>query len=103
MRVVFAVAMLAGLLVTGCAQPPAAPVAVKGRATRADGKPITRMVITFNPREDQNKKNRPSAVLDAKGQFQLDCLPGRYKVTVAPIPGQAAAAPAGGDDANAGK
>jgi hypothetical protein len=103
MRTTAGLGLLACLLLAGCTKPPPpAFVTVKGRLLRS-GKPLTQMVVTFHPREDQNKNNRPIAAVDSKtGQFELQCLPGKYKVTVAPIPLQQAAAPAG-DDGNAGQ
>jgi hypothetical protein len=104
MRTAVGLGLLGWLLLAGCTKPPPpAPVEVKGRLLRG-GKPLTHMVVTLHPREDQNKNNRPIAAVDPKsGQFQLQCVPGRYKVTVAPIPVQQVATPAGGDDGNAGQ
>jgi len=50
-------------------------------------------------REDQNRVSRPTALLDANGRYQVSCVPGKYKVTLAPIPVQAGGGnPAGGGD-----
>jgi hypothetical protein len=104
MRTALALGLLACLLLAGCAKaPPPSPVPVKGRILRG-GKPLTHMVVTFHPREDQIKNNRPIATLDQKtGQFHLECLPGTYKITVAPIPLQQAASPAGDADDHTGQ
>src|SRR5262245_36182489 len=84
-----------------------APVAFSGSVVSADGKPVADLVISFHPQEAGNAGNRPSAALDKDGKFKLDGIPGRYKVTLAPIPrhhgsaeatGELTAAPAKGSD-----
>jgi hypothetical protein len=100
--------LLVGLLtvgaLAGCSKTSPAPVAVKGRVSRADGKPVANMLVTFTPREEQNRATRPTALLDANGRYEVTCLPGKYKVNLAPIPVQAGGGnPAGGGDGNVGK
>jgi hypothetical protein len=74
---------LALCLAGGCGQQPAAPVAVAGRVVASDGKPFPRLVLSFHPQDESNRRNMPSAVPNpADGKFSLTCLPGRYKVTL---------------------
>jgi hypothetical protein len=71
----------------GCSKEPSAkPVPVKGKLLSADGQPVANMVLTFHPQEDANKTNSPQGVTDKDGAFHCDCLPGKYKVTVVPVP-----------------
>jgi hypothetical protein len=64
----------------------AAPVAVSGRVVNSAGKPITGMLVSLHAQEGVHAGDRPSAPLDRDGRFSLTCIPGRYKVTLAPIP-----------------
>ena len=73
------------VLLTGCGKTPEVAYAVKGKVVNADGKPVTGLVITFYPQDEVNQKNVPSGYLK-DGTFNLDCLRGRYKVTIAPVP-----------------
>jgi hypothetical protein len=100
--------LLVGLLivwtVAGCGKSPPAAVAVKGRVSRADGKPVTNMLVTFTPRDEQNRATRPTALLDSNGRYEVKCVPGKYKVNLAPIPVQAGGgSPAGSGDGSVGK
>jgi hypothetical protein len=53
----------------------------------ADGKPVANMVLTFHPADEATKTARlATAVLPTDGSFAVECLPGRYKVTLAAIP-----------------
>jgi hypothetical protein len=64
-----------------------APVAIKGKVERADGLALKGLMIAFHPDEESNKRGRLLlAPLDEDGAFAGDCLPGRYKVTLTPIP-----------------
>jgi hypothetical protein len=93
------VLLAAGTLAAGCGKKtPPEQVTVKGKVVYPDGKPVTDLVLTFHPQEDVNKTSRPSDFLSKKGTFRFDCLPGRYKATVAPIPRQGHA-PSGPDTA----
>lgn len=76
------------LVCLGCSkQEPPKPVSISGKAQYANGKPITGMVLTFHPRDDSNKSNLPIAILEGQdGRFALSCLPGKYKITMVPIP-----------------
>jgi hypothetical protein len=83
------VLLAAGALAAGCGKKaPPEQVTVKGKVVYPDGKPVTDLVLTFHPQEDVNKTSRPSDFLSKKGTFRFDCLPGRYKATLAPIPRQ---------------
>lgn len=99
-----AVALALLVLASGCKKPPPPePVVLKGRVEYAGGKPVDRMVLTFQPADDAGRGNRPVAAVN-KGRFEVKCLPGRYKVTLAAVPLQhGAAGPAGGPDAAPGK
>jgi len=77
--------LAASLLAPGCGKKTPQPVTVKGKVVYPDGKPVTDLVLFFHPQEDVNKQSTPSAFLGKEGTFQFDCLPGRYKATVAPI------------------
>ena len=104
MRSWLAVGLVAMVALAGCSKTPPAPVVVKGRVTQADGKPVANMIVTFTAREEGNKSSRPIAMLDAAGQYEVTCIPGKYKVSLAAIPVQAGGgSPAGGGDANVGK
>lgn len=88
--------LAAGILAAGCGKKPQpAKVTVKGKVVYTGGKPVTDLVLTFYPQEDANKQNIPTALLGKEGTFRFDCLPGRYKATVAPIARQGHA-PGGG-------
>ncbi len=101
MRTYLAAGLLACLLATGCNVAPV-PIVVKGRVVRADGKPLTHMIVVFHPRDDQSKARLPQAVLDEKtGEFLVECLPGKYKVTLAPIHMRASGGPTSGDPGGA--
>jgi hypothetical protein len=67
-------------LVIGCAKKPPEPVRVKGTVT-FEGKPANGVVVTFWP-EEAHRRNI-SALCDSAGKYSLECVSGRYKVTVA--------------------
>jgi hypothetical protein len=97
--------VLLGLLVLagGCGKKPApAPVPFVGQVLTTEKKPVGGLVLTLHPGEERNRSNQPSVFLK-EGRFEGTCLPGRYKVTLAPLPAQGGAGPAGGEDATAGK
>jgi hypothetical protein len=72
-------------------------VPVKGKVVSADGKPVKGMVMSFHPDDELTKSARlQSALLPADGSFAVECLPGRYKVTLGPLPKSAGDAPAAG-------
>jgi hypothetical protein len=73
------------LVGAGCGKPaPLDPVAVAGRVVSGDGKTLPRLILTFHPQEESNRRNMPSAAPNpADGKFSTKCLPGRYKVTLA--------------------
>ena len=80
---------------TGCgkSKPPSLPpVAVTGKVVLASGKPVANMVISFHPQDGPNAVSRPSAALDKNGAYAMNVVPGRYKVTLAPIPAHAGSA-----------
>src|SRR5439155_10248455 len=90
------------LLPAGCSgkKPPPDPVSVKGTVLGMDGKPLTgqKLVLIFNPQDESNKKGKlPNPVVDEKtGTFSDMAVPGRYKVTLAPIVRGGGGGPAGG-------
>jgi hypothetical protein len=79
------------LLLAGCGPkvqplPPSVPVA--GKLTNSAGKPLTNVVVTLHPAaEGSTEGTIPTAAVDATGAFTLKARPGKYKVTVAKIPG----------------
>jgi len=83
------------LLAAGCGNRPR-PVDVTGRVEFAVPRPRTPLVLNLHPLDDANKTCTPSAVVEeADGGFKLkQCLPGRYKATLAAPPTQGAAPPA---------
>lgn len=76
---------------------PAAPVPVSGRVVAASGKAVVNMLISFHGQAGPQAGNRYSDVLDKDGRFKVNCVPGQYKVTLAPIPASRAGAEAGGE------
>jgi hypothetical protein len=63
-----------------------APVPVTGQVVDAAGKPVTKLMISFHAQDGPQAGNRPADALDKDGRFKVSCVPGRYKVTLAPIP-----------------
>jgi hypothetical protein len=89
------------VVLAGCRKPPPVPVPVKGRVQGPPGQSVNGLLLTFYPDDESNKKGRLlSKVLDEEGRFEGECLPGRYKVTLAPVPIHVGGDPAG---AGAGK
>ena len=89
MRVAALIATIFMTLVSGCTKPrsPAPPpVAISGKVVFGNGKPVTNMVISLHPKEEQNAGNRPSGHVDKDGKYALSAIPGRYKVTLLAIP-----------------
>jgi hypothetical protein len=87
-------------LVAGCANSkpkPPPPVPISGKVVFADGRPVAKMVISLHPQDEQNASTRPSGALDNNGNYKMDAIPGRYKVTLAPIPATAGSAAAADD------
>ena len=88
---------LAGVLLlalAGCAKPPD-PVTVRGKVVQ-NKKAKGGVLVTFWP-QDSRQKLPPPALADDQGQFEVQCVPGKYKVTIiAPSQGAEAAAEAGG-------
>jgi hypothetical protein len=88
--------VLAGVLVValaGCGKPPD-PVTVRGKVVQ-NKKTKGGVLVTFWPQDSRQKM--ATVVADDQGQFELQCVPGKYKVTIiAPSQGAEAAAEAGG-------
>lgn len=85
--------------VAGCAKPkppPPTPVPISGTVVYADGKPVANMVIFLHPQDEQAESERPNGALDKDGHYSIKAIPGRYKVTLLPIPAQAGSASAAG-------
>lgn len=82
--------LLLCVLVAGCGKKaPPDPVEVKGRVddTKKVGTPF---LLVFHPQDESNRRHRPTVEAAAKtGSFTLECLPGRYKVTLAQPQGPA--------------
>jgi hypothetical protein len=89
-------AALAGVLLlalTGCTKPPE-PVTVRGKVVQ-NKKAKGGVLVTFWPQDSRQKM--ASVVADDQGQFELQCVPGKYKVTIiAPSQGAESGAEAGG-------
>jgi hypothetical protein len=84
----FAVLVLVGssLLLPGCkGEVVNDPVPVKGKVLSQDGGGLEGVLVRLEPLEDSNKSNFPEAQTKEGGAFELSCLKGRYKVTIAPI------------------
>jgi hypothetical protein len=82
--------------VAGCGgKPPPTPVAFKGKLVASANRPLPQLVLTFHPQDETNKKGTvPSVATNGKdGTFEGTALPGRYKVTAAPVPLQGHATP----------
>lgn len=83
-------ALLCLLVIQGCSKKAAipAPVDVAGEVVYSDGKPVADLIIAFHADDETSAKGRiPSGVLDRNGKFAISSVtPGRYKVTLAPIP-----------------
>jgi hypothetical protein len=83
--------------ITGCGpkvRPLPEAVAVAGKVVNGAGKPVTEIVVTLHPADDGSTEGTiPTAAVDSKGAFALKARPGKYKVTIAKIPGGASGAP----------
>ena len=93
--------LLVLLLSIGCSgKKPLEPVPIKGKVLGIDGQ---KLVLTFHPQDESNKKGKlPSPVVDTKtGTFSDMAVPGRYKVTAAPIVLGGGGGPAGGEGGGA--
>lgn len=79
---------LVALVLVGCGggKPPRKPVTILGRVTDAKGKPVGNVMLSFAPMDAANKDERPMAQVASDGLFKADCLPGRYRVTLIPMP-----------------
>jgi hypothetical protein len=88
--------LLAGALLLapgGCSKAPD-PVTVRGKVVQ-NKKAKSGVLVTFWPEDSRQKM--ASVVADDEGQFEIQCVPGKYKVTViAAVRGAEAAAEAGG-------
>ncbi|HVS35140.1 MAG TPA: hypothetical protein VMS17_06125 [Gemmataceae bacterium] len=90
------------ILAAGCRKAPAA-VDVAGKVDFSVSRPDATLVLSLHPLDDFNKTCTPSAVLETDGQFKLpQCLPGRYKATLAVVQAAGPAGPAGGVNAAPG-
>lgn len=72
-----------GVTLVGCGKPPSprAEVTVSGVVLDAAGKPVAWKVVSFTPREPDQRDN--AAGTDDKGHFTLKLVPGLYHVTLA--------------------
>jgi hypothetical protein len=88
--------VLVGLLaiaIGGCGKP-VAPVTVKGKVLY-QGKGVAGAHLTFWPKNSREKQ--VDVFADSHGAFELECVPGSYKVTV--LAGSRSGDPAGVDGA----
>jgi hypothetical protein len=76
--------VLLGLVLPGC-QGRTRPVPINGKLVRK-GIGVPNLILTFHPQEDRNKDCTVNPVSDTDGEFHCACVPGFYKVTVAPGP-----------------
>jgi hypothetical protein len=73
----------------GCAKSPPPlppPVPIFGKIVFANGKPVPNMVISLHAQDEENSIHRPSDKVDQDGKYVLSARPGRYKVTLVPLP-----------------
>jgi hypothetical protein len=97
-RVMIGPALVAALLASGCAKKPPEEVDVAGRVEDAGGKPVAHVLVRFHPQDvDPSYAKVLTRVTKSDGTFTGTCFPGRYKVTMVPIP-----AGSGGSDPGAG-
>jgi len=82
---------LVAIALGGCGKP-VAPVAVKGKVVY-QGKGVGGAHLTFWPKNSREKQ--VDVFADPQGGFELECVPGAYKVTV--LPGSRSGDPAGVD------
>jgi hypothetical protein len=79
----------------GCAKPKPPlppPVAISGKVVYAAGTPVAGMVIKLSALDERFAGDGPSGALDKDGRYTLNAIPGRYRVTLLPIPAQAGSA-----------
>jgi hypothetical protein len=84
---------LLSLTLGGCTKP-VAPVAVKGKVVYR-GKGVGGAHLTFWPKNSREKQ--VDVFADPQGAFELECIPGAYKVTV--LSGSRSGDPSGADGA----
>jgi hypothetical protein len=76
------------MMLAGCSgKPTQAPPpleTVEGRVT-AQGRALPFVMVTFNP-DDPTNPERYDGAADKDGSFRLKCPPGRYRVTLSPLP-----------------
>ena len=80
-------AALALVVFVGCGAPHAklSPVDITGRLT-VEGKPFGNVMLTLHPQDSDVQGQRPTALVNADGVFATRCLPGKYRVTLSPLP-----------------
>ena len=73
----------------GCSKPKptAAPVSVKLKLLDRAGKPLKDVVVTLTPTGADNSASRPTTPVLPDGTATVECLPGPYTATIAPLPG----------------
>ena len=88
--ILFAVAIAMVIASAGCSKPkPAlAPVTVKNKVLDRAGKPLKDAVLTLTPTGPENAASRPTVPVGADGTLTVECLPGPYTATFAPLPRQ---------------
>lgn len=64
------------------------PVDISGEVVYANGRPVTNMVVSFHADDEITSQGKiPSSPLDKDGKFAMSGVtPGKYRVTLAPIP-----------------
>ena len=94
----FAALVLGGLLIGGCARqtPQQAPVAVRGKVFDARKKAMAGVIVRFWPQPTHASST--DGLTTADGSFEVQCVPGKYEVTLQAVPlqfgGEPAAMPA---------
>jgi Carboxypeptidase regulatory-like domain len=106
--VVFSFLLIGVVPCAGCNAKPTLPppVEVTGQVTFADGQPVSDVIISFHAADETTARGKkPTGVADKAGKFTInDVTPGRYKVTLAPIPTQhGGASPKSGELSAPGK
>jgi hypothetical protein len=102
-RVVFGLALVAVVLTAGCRKQPPQPVDIKGKAEKADGKPLAGVLLRFHAQEAASNQAALSCATQADGSFSTRGVPGNYKVTVGAIPTRVGGSPATGSVEGTGK
>lgn len=73
------------------------PVTITVLVNDAAGKPVGNGMLSFTGLDPETQVERPIVKVAEDGKFVVSCLPGRYKVTLVPLPKAAGHVPEGGE------